>query len=152
MADANSVALPRTVAWLGYGGLIPFLVLTPASLLDYHYGGLWSDALYAYGAIILSFIGALHWGLAMSLPELSERQRSALFLWSVVPALIAWPAVLFSPPIAAPLLVFGFIAHYLQDRRLARQASLAVWYLPLRLRLTSVAVVCLIAGVFASAV
>ena len=152
MADANSVALPRTVAWLGYGGLIPFLVLTPVSLLDYHYGALWSDALYAYGAIILSFIGALHWGLAMSLPELSERQRSALFLWSVVPALIAWPAVLFSPPIAAPLLVFGFIAHYLQDRRLARQASLAVWYLPLRLRLTSVAVVCLIAGVFASAV
>jgi hypothetical protein len=152
MADANSVALPRTVAWLGYGGLIPFLVLTPASLLDYHYGALWSDALYAYGAIILSFIGALHWGLAMSLPELSERQRSALFLWSVVPALIAWPAVLFSPPIAAPLLVFGFIAHYLQDRRLARQASLADWYLPLRLRLTSVAVVCLIAGVFASAV
>lgn len=152
MADANSVALPRTVAWLGYGGLIPFLVLTPASLLDYHYGALWSDALYAYGAIILSFIGALHWGLAMSLPELSERQRSALFLWSVVPALIAWPAVLFSPPIAAPLLVFGFIAHYLQDRRLARQASLADWYLPLRLRLTSVAVVCLIAGVYASAV
>ncbi|HYO28125.1 MAG TPA: DUF3429 domain-containing protein [Azonexus sp.] len=152
MADANPAALPRTVAWLGYGGLIPFLVLTPASLLDYHYGALWSDALYAYGAIILSFIGALHWGLAMSLPELSERQRSALFLWSVVPALIAWPAVLFSPPIAAPLLVFGFIAHYLQDRRLARQASLADWYLPLRLRLTSVAVVCLIAGVFASAV
>lgn len=152
MADANSVALPRTVAWLGYGGLIPFLVLTPVSLLDYHYGALWSDALYAYGAIILSFIGALHWGLAMSLPELSERQRSALFLWSVVPALIAWPAVLFSPPIAAPLLVFGFIAHYLQDRRLARQASLTDWYLPLRLRLTSVAVVCLIAGVFASAV
>ena len=152
MADANSVALPRTVAWLGYGGLIPFLVLTPVSLLDYHYSALWSDALYAYGAIILSFIGALHWGLAMSLPELSERQRSALFLWSVVPALIAWPAVLFSPPIAAPLLVFGFIAHYLQDRRLARQATLPGWYLPLRLRLTSVAVVCLVAGVFASGV
>ena len=34
MSDKNSVALPRTVAWLGYGGLLPFLVLTPASLLD----------------------------------------------------------------------------------------------------------------------
>ena len=152
MADENSVALPRTVAWLGYGGLLPFLVLTPASLLDHHHGALWSDALYAYGAIILSFIGALHWGLAMSLPELTERQRSACFAWSVVPALIAWPAVLFSPPLAAPLLVFGFIAHYLQDRRLARQAKLPGWYLPLRLRLTSVAVVCLVAGVFASGV
>jgi hypothetical protein len=152
MADENPVALPRTVAWLGYGGLLPFLVLTPASLLDHHHGAVWSDALYAYGAIILSFIGALHWGLAMSLPELSERQRSAWFAWSVVPALIAWPAVLFSPPLAAPLLVVGFIAHYLQDRRLARQATLPGWYLPLRLRLSSVAVVCLVAGVFATCV
>mgnify|MGYP003551183967 FL=1 len=152
MADERSVALPHTVAWLGYGGLLPFLALTPASLLDHHHGAVWSDALYAYGAIILSFIGALHWGLAMSLPELTERQRSACFAWSVVPALIAWPAVLFSPPLAAPLLVFGFIAHYLQDRRLASQATLPGWYLPLRLRLTSVAVVCLVAGVFASGV
>lgn len=150
MANENAIALPRTVAWLGYGGLTPFLALTPASLLDQHHGALWSDALYAYGAIILSFIGALHWGLAMSQPELSERQRSAWFAWSVVPALIAWPAILFSPPLAAPLLVFGFIAHYLQDRRLARQARLPDWYLPLRLRLSSVAVVCLVAGIFAS--
>ena len=152
MAEENPVALPRTAAWLGYGGLVPFLVLTPASLLDYNHGAVWSDALYAYGAIILSFIGALHWGLAISLPELSERQRSAWFTWSVVPALIAWPAVLFSPPLAAPLLVFGFIAHYLQDRRLSRQARLPDWYLPLCLRLSSVAVVCLVAGVFASCV
>lgn len=150
MANENAIALPRTVAWLGYGGLIPFLALTPASLLDHHHGALWSDALYAYGAIILSFIGALHWGLAMSQPELSERQRSAWFAWSVVPALIAWPAILFSPPLAAPLLVFGFIAHYLQDRRLARQARLPDWYLPLRLRLSSVAVVCLVSGIFAT--
>ncbi len=152
MAEENPVAPPRTVAWLGYGGLLPFLVLTPASLLDHHHGAVWSDALYAYGAIILSFIGALHWGLAISLPALSERQRSAWFAWSVVPALIAWPAVLFSPPLAAPLLVVGFIAHYLQDRRLARQATLPGWYLPLRLRLSCVAVISLVVGVFASCV
>lgn len=152
MTDEKPLALPRTVAWLGYGGLLPFVLLAPASLLDHHHGAVWSDALVAYGAIILSFIGALHWGLAMTLPELSERQRSVWFTWSVVPALIAWPAVLFSPIVAAPLLVFGFIAHYLQDRRLARQANLPDWYLPLRLRLSSVAVICLVASVFASCV
>jgi hypothetical protein len=54
--------------------------------------------------------------------------------------------------LAAPLLVFGFIAHYLQDRWLARQATLPGWYLPLRLRLSSVAVVCLVVGGFASCV
>lgn len=152
MTDEKPLALPRTVAWLGYGGLLPFVLLAPASLLDHHHGAVWSDALVAYGAIILSFIGALHWGLAMTLPELSERQRSVWFTWSVVPALIAWPAVLFSPIVAAPLLVFGFIAHYLQDRRLARQANLPDWYLPLRLRLSGVAVICLVASVFASCV
>jgi hypothetical protein len=152
MAEENSVAPPRIVAWLGYGGLIPFITLAPASLLDQHHGVVWNDALVAYGAIILSFIGALHWGLAMSLTGLSERQRSACFAWSVVPALIAWPAVMFSPIVGAPLLVLGFVAHCLQDRRLARQAALPGWYLPLRMRLSSVAVICLVAGIFASCV
>lgn len=142
--------LPRHVAWLGYGGLLPFLLLGPASLLDHHHSVLWSDALYGYGAIILSFVGALHWGLAMSLPGLSDGQRSACFAWSVVPALIAWPATLFSPLFAAPLLVFGFVAHLLRDRRLARQTELPGWYLPLRLRLSGVAIICLAAGMFAS--
>lgn len=150
MTDKNSISLPRTVAWLGYGGLIPFITLTPASLLDPHHGVVWSNALYVYGAIILSFIGALHWGLAMTLPELTEQQRSAWFSWSVVPALIAWLATLISPPLAAPLLVIGFIAHYQQDRRLVRQAKLPGWYLPLRLHLTTVAVVCLVVGIYAS--
>ena len=44
MADENSVALPRVLAWLGYGGLIPFLVLTPASLLAAHHGLASGDA------------------------------------------------------------------------------------------------------------
>lgn len=152
MAEKKRLALPRTVAWLGYGGLLPFVSLASASLLDHHHGAVWSNALLAYGAIILSFIGALHWGLAMALPDLIERQRSACFAWSVVPALIAWLAVLFLPVVAVPLLIFGFIAHYLQDRRLASQASLPDWFLPLRLRLSSVAVICLLAGFFASAI
>ncbi len=152
MSAEKSPSLPRSVAWLGYGGLIPFLVLAPASLLDPAHGLVWSDALYGYGAVILSFVGALHWGMAMSLPEMSERQRTKAFVWSVVPALLAWPALLVSPPVAAPILVLGFVAHYFMDCRLARQVSLPGWYLPLRLRLSGVASLCLIGGVFASCV
>ena len=152
MTDSTTVALPRSVAWLGYGGLLPFLALMPASLLDDHHAAFWANALIAYGAIILSFVGALHWGLAMSLPELSERQRATWFAWSVVPALLAWPALLLAPPLAMPLLVLGFLAHCVQDRRLAGQARLADWYLPLRLRLTSVAVVCLVVSGLAAQV
>ena len=49
---------------------------------------------------------------------------------------------------AAVLLVLGFVLHYVQDRRLARVADLPGWYLPLRLRLTAVACIALIAGAF----
>ena len=135
--------LPRSVAWLGYGGLIPFVALTAAFLLDHHHGLLWSDALIGYGALILSFVGALHWAFAMTLPDLTEQQRTARFVWSVVPALLAWPALLVDATMASFLLVPGFVAHYLQDRRLVRNQSLPDWYLPLRFRLTSVACLCL---------
>jgi len=138
----------RAAAWLGYGGLIPFVVLAPASLLDHHHGWTWSDALYAYGAIILSFVGALHWGFAMSAQGLDESRRVRSLIWSIVPALIAWPALLLAPAGATALLVLGFVAHYLQDRRLARSMAFPAWYMPLRLRLTTIACLSLILGAF----
>jgi hypothetical protein len=148
MRDATSDALPRPVAWLGYGGLLPFFGLALTVLVDPRHGLLWGDALVAYGAVILSFVGALHWGFAMCLPGLADRRRAACFAWSTVPALVAWPALLFDPLFAAVLLVAGFVVHYWQDRRLAASAALPAWYLPLRLRLTSVASVCLLLGGF----
>ena len=143
--------IPRSVAWLGYGGLLPFLVLAPASLFDPQHARIWSDALFAYGAVILTFVGALHWGFAMTLADLSASQRTWCFVWSVVPALIAWSAFLFSPMLASILLVTGFLAHYWQDRFLIASSHLPAWYLPLRFRLTTVACLCLTAGAFAEA-
>ncbi len=137
-------SLPRPVAWLGYGGLLPFLALAAAVLLRVA-EDLARPALVGYGAVILSFVGALHWGFAMLLPGLGEAERTRLFAWSTVPALVAWPALLASPPLAAFILMAGFVAHYLQDRRLARRAALPAWYLPLRLQLSSVACLSLVA-------
>ena len=65
--------MPREVAWLGYGGLVPFVGLLSIVLVDPHHGLVWADAMVAYGAIILGFVGALHWGFAMSLPGLSRQ-------------------------------------------------------------------------------
>lgn len=148
MKNATVDAVPRRVAWLGYGGLLPFLGLAITILADPWHGLFWGDALVAYGAVILSFVGALHWGFAMCLPGLTDARRAACFVWSTVPALVAWPALLAEPLFAAVLLVAGFVAHYWQDRRLAAAAALPAWYLPLRLRLTSLASVCLLLGGF----
>lgn len=150
MTPSSIAASGRTAAWLGYAGLIPFVVLAPASLLDPHHAWTWSDALFGYGAVILSFVGALHWGFAMVMPGLAERDRTRSLIWSVVPSLIAWPALLLVPAEAAALLILGFVLHYLQDRRLARIVDLPQWYLPLRLRLTVIACLSLFAGAFVS--
>ena len=141
---------PRTVALLGYGGLLPFVALALLVWLDpARTASLWWPALLAYGAVILSFVGALHWGFAIALPGLDAASRQGLYVWSVVPALVAWPALLWAAPGAAVLLVAGFALHWLQDRRLVAQGAataLPAWYLPLRTQLTLVASVSLLAG------
>lgn len=135
---------PRPVAWLGYGGLLPFLAAAGALLAGVQ-PELARQALLAYGAAILSFVGALHWGFAMTIPALTAQERTRLFAWSTIPALAAWLALLLPPAGAATLLMAGFVAHYMQDRRLAARHPLPAWYLPLRLQLSAVACLCLLA-------
>jgi hypothetical protein len=130
--------------------LIPFVVLAAVAVVGGDYADFCSYALTAYGAVILSFVGAVHWGIALTRTDLPDRHRTAAWGWSVVPALLAWLSLLVAPVAAAVLLVVGFVAQYLQDRRLARRSSVPAWYLPLRLRLTGVACTCLAAGAFAA--
>ena len=153
-------SIPNSVAWLGYGGLLPFVGLAAGCFTDAGYGALFQVALIQYGAVILSFVGALHWAFAMTLPGLSAAKRRECFAWSVVPALLAWlAATLMAVPaqdsivsifygfaVAAALLIVGFVANCVQDVRLARIVALPLWYLPLRLRLTTVACICVAAA------
>ena len=155
--------LPATVAWLGYGGLLPFALLAAATgaggsrslqvAAPLQVGGPLlvhgGPALFAYGAVILSFVGALHWAFAMTLPDLPAPRRNAVFAWSVVPALLAWVALALAPAPAAVVLILGFLTQYGRDVALTRVTRLPAWYLPLRLRLTAVACLCLLVGGFA---
>ena len=76
---------------LGYAGLIPFVVGAALVWL------VWPEAhpyvtlaLSAYAAVIVSFLGGIHWGLAMRNPD----PPRFLLLWGVVPSLLAWLAVM----------------------------------------------------------
>ncbi len=137
---------PALVAWLSYGGLLPFVGLIVLVGADAQRAPVWSDALVGYGAVILSFVGALHWGFAMTVAGLDPGVRRQAFAWSVVPALLAWPATVLAVSATSFILVLGFALHLAQDRRLAAHADLPAWYLPLRWRLTVVASLCLLAN------
>lgn len=144
MTADRAARLPRHVAWLGCGGLLPFAGLAMLSALDAGHAPVWSQALTAYGAVILAFVGALHWGVAMSAPALEPAARRRAYAWSVVPALLAWPAILLGAPVGSGLLMLGFVLHLARDHGLADRAGLPAWYLPLRWRLTVVACACLL--------
>lgn len=142
MSAAENVR-PAVVAWLGYGGLLPFVGAALLLWLAPGQHSRWLEMLLTYGAVILSFVGALHWGFAMVHPATAGRPMNGMYAWSVMPSLLGWAALLVAPAAGATLLIAGFLVQYRQDLRLARVLALPAWYLPLRLQLTVVACLCL---------
>ncbi len=141
-------SMPTAVRVLGYGGLIPFIAFAVLSNIDRSHEFLFSSALLLYGAVILSFVGAIHWGVAMLHGDLSEQDRQSCYIWSVVPALIGWATYILSPAMAALVLILGFQLQYWRDVRFACKIIWPSWYLPLRIRLTLIAIICLLLGIF----
>ncbi len=93
----------------------------------------------SYGASILSFLGAVHWGLAMA----GGVHHGALrFAWSVVPSLVAWPCTALPPCVGLQVSAGGLLAAAAVDLALFRTcSSLPAWYVAgLRVPLTAVAV------------
>jgi hypothetical protein len=132
---------------LGYAGLIPFV---GAAVLC-HLGGalapfapLALKALLAYAATIVSFLGGIHWGLAF----LQDADRPARFLWGVTPSLLAWLAGLVPASAGLLLLSATLVVALAVDWRVYPRLGLQAW-LPMRLHLTSVAVLSCLAGAWA---
>ena len=149
MSIADDPQTRSTAATLGYGGLIPLVGLAAALSVDHARTVPWTHALFGYAALILSFVGALHWAFGMTLPNLDGGRRARLLNWSVIPALIAWMTLQLPPRFSSLLLIAGFLVHFAQDRHLASTGALPPWYLPMRLRLTVIASVCIgIGGLF----
>ena len=149
MNVSSSISPPRHIVLLGYGGLLPFIGLALLILTSVEYRPLLAVALVNYGAVILSFVGALHWGFAMSVQNMSAELRRDRLIWSVIPALVAWLSTLLPVPVGCLLLIVGFVVHFWQDRQLVRVVNLHAWYLPMRFRLTAVVSVCLLIGAIA---
>lgn len=134
---------PAWATWLGAGGLIPFVALALALWWPVPgHQALGSHALVAYGATIASFLGAIHWGLAMRKPS---NAGLAPYLWGVTPSLLAWLALLV-PPVWGLLGLAALLALcLLVDERRYPHEQLQAW-LPLRRRLSLVASLSCLAG------
>lgn len=103
-------------------------------------------ALLAYGATILSFLGAIHWGLAL-------RDRidpsASMLAWGVVPSLLAWVALLWGASGGLWLLAAGLWACWAVDRSVYPRFGLTGW-LTMRLKLTVAASLSCVAAALGS--
>lgn len=142
--------VPPACKWLGAFGVLPFVLLAIAVVVLE--GGLRQQAYFAlaaYGAVILSFLGGIHWGLSMvgfgSTPVQGVRYRRLTL--SVVPSLVGWGALLL--PATANLLVLAaaFVAMLLVDLLATRRGYAPRWYPKLRGPLTAMVVASLILSI-----
>jgi hypothetical protein len=130
--------------WLGYAGLLPFVASAVALwAAPPRLHGFVLYSLLTYGAVILSFMGAIHWGLAIREGGVSSPLQLGL---SVVPPLVGWVALALSPMMSFTVLIVAFAVLYVADARAARLGLAPSWYPRLRLPLTVIVVVSLIAS------
>jgi len=126
---------PIAVRRLGHAGLLPFIVgAALVWLVDARAHPYAALALAAYAAVIVSFLGGIHWGIAFR----SATPAPALFAWGVVPSLVAWVAALMPPSASLVLLGAMLLVCYAVDRRVYPQHGLQGW-LTLRFQLSAVA-------------
>jgi hypothetical protein len=122
--------IPRSALSLGLAGLLPFWGLAISIIvLDTPMKYFAMQAVIAYGAVILSFLGGIHWGLA----AMNERHANWLSLgWGVTPSLIAWGALFLQPSLGLILLVIGFLAAAIIDFRIFASSIDNAWFGKLR--------------------
>jgi Protein of unknown function (DUF3429) len=135
-------SIPSAARWLGFGGLLPFAGAVLARFTPAH--DLAPFALSAYGAVILSFLGGVRWGLAIA--DTGGGDLAARLSISVLPALAGWVALLLPPHQGLSLLAVGFVLMLLADLRLP---AAPLWYRGLRVPLSAGAVCALLLGLTA---
>ena len=137
-------AIPFPAKALGFAGLAPFLLLSMALwVTPPYYAGLLHQALLGYGLAIASFMGGVQWGLGIARP-LAPAVQARVLSQSVVPALVAWVAVLLPFPFPYVGLVVAFALVLAVDFRLVRSGTAPSWWPLLRVPLTSGVLVALL--------
>lgn len=105
--------------------------------------------LLTYSAIILSFLGGVHWGIAVSNYSHDRRTANMLIGESVVPSILAW-GVLLHTPLHIQLLVLTvlFIFVWAIDSVLVGRKIIPLWFFEIRCILTPIVVVSLYVAYF----
>lgn len=142
----SNLAPPRLIAVSSYAGALPFMVFGAGVFLagtDFDIAS--GNIVRAYGAVILSFIGGVQWGVIIGRhPVPSGPVLAGLFA-----SLSAWLALLTPLSLGLTILAASFVLQFVADFYAIRRSLLPDWYLRLRTALTvTVATILLVTALF----
>lgn len=147
-ASAMAEAMPLPAKWLGVTGAVPFVITALVAAFGPENWSAWAAyALACYGAVILSFLGGIHWGLAISNSG-TARISAERLCWSVVPSLIAWSALLLPLFAGMMTLAAAFALALFVDLNTTTRALVPSWFPRLRTGLTIAVIASLAVGLF----
>ena len=131
--------MPKQATILGYLGLIPFVSLMIHTVLELTILNTVqaSMAFVQYSAIILSFLGGVHWYQALTEPK----NRHQVYV-AMLPSIIGWVALLiFNQKITLFVLSVSYLFILMYDKYyLSLPKDMVVYYTKMRLILTSVVI------------
>ena len=131
---------------LGFAGLIPFLCAVISIILNFPNSNYFIEIAFIYGALILSFIGAIYWGISLQTYFSSVNTKiniNFLFLWSIMPCTFGFIYFLIISKHAKILIIIGFIVCQFVDEFMYYYNIFPKWFIKLRRFLTLIVVTCL---------
>ncbi|WP_119395217.1 DUF3429 domain-containing protein [Salinibius halmophilus] len=136
-----SERITEFVRWYGYGGLIPFVGLTAltAASVTLPFSLQPVDLFLYWSAIILSFMAAIIWGLALFVSGIKEKPALTV---AVALTILGWVALLLPTTVSLLLLIAAFAGLWRFEQTHAFKQVYSCEYRRLRSQLTAVVILC----------
>ena len=114
---------------LGLLGVFPFLLIIILSVIDNNNLSFFVNFVVFYLFLIISFIGAIYWGIAISL----KKKNSKLVIFSVLPSILVSVVYILKIPVTIKIFmgIFFLNSIYFYEKNYCK-SYLPNWYLRLR--------------------
>lgn len=129
--------IPKPALWFGLAGLIPFVTCAVALWTGTPvYASIALQLQAGYAAVILSFLGGVHWGRALAGDRFGP--TGPRLMWAILPSLMGW-ILFFVPQIEIRIVGFAvaFSLAYIVDVKAVQAGMFPDWYKRLRKVLTT---------------
>jgi len=169
-ADASFASITKSIAsevpkpylYFGLAGALPYLGASASTVYFARQAGLAAAGEYVgmdpgvaitmldqalsvqmtYGAVLLSFLGAMHWG--MEFAGYGGRKMYSRLALGAAPVLFAWPTLALQPMTALVLQWAGFTGLWWADAKATREGWAPKWYAQYRFYLSILVGTCII--------